>query len=188
MKKYSPPQIEDYSDRRRVSLHLFISKPNERCFFGICHNFFQCGLCWVWKSMLDKSFHFVCFPKTFWSLSVSHHFSSFSQKYTPFYLKSHILVGNRDLLLFWEKKFFQKNRLKRGNEKTSLEQKTKEEEKHPMFWNAQWTKRWKREEDNKNFCSSTLAGEERKKELPRDPKDSQTTLRFILRTVSPQKL
>ena len=26
-------------------------------------NFFVFGLCWIWKSMLDKSIHFVCFPK-----------------------------------------------------------------------------------------------------------------------------
>ena len=28
-------------------------------------SFFLLGPCWVWKSMLDKSFHFVCFQKKF---------------------------------------------------------------------------------------------------------------------------
>ena len=58
--------------------------------------FFLFGLCWVWKSMLDKSIHFVCFPKKNLSLSVSHHFySSFFKKLSPFCQKLRILAGNR---------------------------------------------------------------------------------------------
>ena len=84
-----------------------MSKPNERslsdsrewfaifcpppCYSGGLQNgitFFLLGPCWVWKSMLDKSFHFVCFPKHFWSLSVSHPFYPlFSKNVVIFWLK-----------------------------------------------------------------------------------------------------
>jgi hypothetical protein len=63
---------------------------------------------------LAKSFYFVCF-QFFGGLSVSPQFYPLFQKKLNFvYLKSHILVGNRDLLLFWEKKFFQKKSTKTG--------------------------------------------------------------------------
>ena len=58
--------------------------------------FFLFGLCWVWKSMLDKSIHIVCFSKKKLSLSVSHHFLlSFFKKLSPFCQKMRILAGNR---------------------------------------------------------------------------------------------
>ena len=65
--------------------------PYLRCCLQNAITFFLCGLCWVWKGMRDKSFHFLCFPKKNWSLSVS----SFSQKNRLFCPKSHTLVGNR---------------------------------------------------------------------------------------------
>ena len=89
-----------------------MSKPNERscrvlgnsflifappCYSGGLQNgitFFLLGPCWVLKSMLDKSFHFVCFPKHFRSLSVSHPFTPFFQR---------ILVGNRQTKKFSKK-------------------------------------------------------------------------------------
>ena len=94
-----------------------------------CHNFFLFGPCWVWKSMLAKSFYFVCF-QFFLELSVSHQFYLLFQKKLNFvYLKSHILVGNRDLLLFWEKKFFQKKTTKTGEWKNLTGTKNKRRRK-----------------------------------------------------------
>ena len=58
--------------------------------------FFLFGLCWVRKSMLDKSIHFVCFPKkTIWVCLFSTILPPFFKKTSPFCQKLRILVGNR---------------------------------------------------------------------------------------------
>ena len=87
------------------------SKPNERScrFFGIfwkvppylpdclqnAITFFLFGLCWVWKSMLDKSIHFVCFPKKNKFVCFPPFLLSFFKKLSPFCQKLRILAGNR---------------------------------------------------------------------------------------------
>jgi hypothetical protein len=45
--------------------------------------------------MLDKSFHFVCFPKHLGVCPFPTIFTSFFQKIYSFFLKSQILVGGR---------------------------------------------------------------------------------------------
>ena len=48
--------------------------------------FFYRGPCWIWKSMLDQSFHFVCFPIfCLGSLYVSHPLHLFFQKKLVFF-------------------------------------------------------------------------------------------------------
>ena len=47
--------------------------------------FFLFGLCWVWTSMLDKSIHFVCFPKKIWvCLFPTIFYSPFSKNWVLF--------------------------------------------------------------------------------------------------------
>ena len=60
-----------------------------------CHNFFSYGFCWVWKSMSDKSFHFVCFPKNIWNLSVFNLFTYFFQKIEYFLPKIAYISGKQ---------------------------------------------------------------------------------------------
>ena len=57
--------------------------------------FFLFSLCWVWKSVLNKGIHFVCFRKKI-SLSVSHHFySPFSKNWVLFAKNCVYWRGNR---------------------------------------------------------------------------------------------
>jgi len=101
-------------NRKKTVFLFFMSKPNERScrFFGIfwkvsplpylpdclqnATTFFLFGLCRVWKSMFDKSIHFVCFPKEFWVYLFPTIFTLlFQKKLCPFCQKLRVLAGNR---------------------------------------------------------------------------------------------
>ena len=92
--------------------HLFsTAKPNERScrFFGIfCKvppylpdclqnaiTLFLFGLCWVWRSMLDKSIHFVCFPKKFEFVCFPPFLLSFFKKIESFFPKIAYIGGKQ---------------------------------------------------------------------------------------------
>ena len=96
------PYMSKLAQRKMVSLFSgFFWKvsppPHLQCCLQNAITFFLFGsYIWVCKSTLDKSFHFVFFPKKIESLSVSHHFYLiFSKKLTFFSLQSRILVGNK---------------------------------------------------------------------------------------------
>ena len=59
-----------------------------------CHNFFLFGLCWVWKSMLDKSIHFVCFPKKIEFVCFPPFFTLLFQKIASF-LPKIVYIGGK---------------------------------------------------------------------------------------------
>ena len=82
------------------------SKPNERWTDVAFFSFWKVSspayvvvfkMTWLFSfwSLLDKSFHFVCFAQKNCNLSVFHLFYLIFQKLTLFCLKSHVLVGNR---------------------------------------------------------------------------------------------
>ena len=111
----------------KINKILHTSKPNERscrilgnclpffapppppCYSGGLQNgitFFLLGPCWVWKSMLDKSFHFICFQKNFGVCLFPTPFTSFFQKMWSFLAKIAYIGGKQT-----NQNFFFKNEM-----------------------------------------------------------------------------
>ena len=103
-----PLKLKSYIKTQRKVVSLFrdflegFSPPHLPDCLQNAITFFLFGLCWVWKSMLDKSIHFVCFPKKNLSLSVSHHFHPLFSKNWVFFAKNYVYWWETDKL----QKFF----------------------------------------------------------------------------------